>query len=245
MVSRIKRWMPIGPILAAVAAAWRGPHLMLRARLAAGSLPAASVPVVVFTPPEPAEPTVCVRVGELAIDVPTTMQKERALDGGASVVLRSCDLVCTIVEPRPDRVRKWREELPCLALWCGDLDEVGVRAAVYAAAHEDFSWWMSGAEAFRLVSLLSGKRMLSRSVENVEIVRGHSVKGVLQIRRWGDDTILVYDYFATDETCGGFAVLSVVGGNAAALRSARSLVGSFRLAPSASDGVLAASGHDP
>lgn len=245
MISCITRWMPVASILAAVGAACWGPHLTLRVMLAAGSLPAASVPVVAFTPPKPAGPTVCVQVGELMIDVPTTMRTERALDGGASVVLRSSGVVCTLVEPRPDRVRKWREELPCLAVWCGELDEVGVRAAVYAAGRDDFSSRMSGGEAFRLAGLLSGKRMASGSVEQVEIVRGNSLKGVLQIRRWENDTILVYDYFATDEACGGFAVLNVAGGKAAALRSARSLVGSFRLAPSGLDGVLAASGRDP
>jgi len=139
---------------------WKAPHVGLLARVARGDFAGASVPVTVFVIERFPEPTVCLRLGPLTINVPPDMiGTDGGHNGHENVSFEREGFLCLLLSPRrldPAQMEDrddWSRRLACFGG-----DEVALTVAAYQASPCDLSFGMTAAQVQSLETRLEARR---------------------------------------------------------------------------------------
>lgn len=202
------------------------PHLRLAARLASGEVDGSAIRVTESAPVRFEGETVPVRCGELVFEVPRNSSIEPASpDAPTYIRLEVAGLKCQVFRPRP--ATSVDGELP--AAWGEEI--IRRRAAICRASGQELSFWMSATAAQALEDRLEVRPLYCLGAEQVEIVRGGSLSGLLLIWTNEGRPRMAFEYLSADERIEGDVImLSADRDRERAVRTARQLVSSFRLA---------------
>jgi hypothetical protein len=228
---RLRLFLPV--LLATVVGLWKAPHLGLLAGVARGDLDGTAVPVAAFTPERFQEDTAPMAIGLFTINVPRTMTRLcEALDDTECVLVEGKELKLAIWCSCPQNPASIEDsDGPSRGPICPGQDEVALTAAAYAAGSRDLSFRMSAEQVQSLQSLLKAKTRLALSADRVEVVRTKDVKGLLLSRRLADGRVaLSFECYSLDGRTRGLAMFLVDEDSAPAMRLARAVVSSMRVA---------------
>lgn len=199
------------------------PYVRLASSQASAELDGRSIKVEEFASAPFDEPTVRVRCGDLAFDVPARAQIDyKYADDLICVSVEIDGLMCRTAPPRevPSISTRWKD-------W--GLGEIDRRVAVCKSSREELSFWMSPAEVDDLEARLAERQFICLQADRVEVLRNGTLPGLFL--SWPGDgrTCAVFDYVARDGTTGGAICFVLKPSSERNLALAHAIVGSFRL----------------
>lgn len=204
------------------------PHLRLAAQLASGELQGEWIPVSDFAPTGFQETSQTLRTANLVFEAPQSARVEQIDRGGSiGLQLQQGGLMCYVLPPRTDAEDDESDPWPVLtAPGKSQLDD---EAAICAASERDFSLWMSADEVEQLREQLELRPTFRLNAERVEVVRGHTLSGLLLTWKVEGATHMAFNYASPDQHIRGHVLLRLESESPQVMQTARAMVSSFRL----------------
>lgn len=215
-----------------IAVGLTSPQGRLFLRASTGQFEFHPVPVTAFSAIEFNGEVEQVGIDALTLNIPRGAEHSSATEAGTpsmSVMMKGLGML--VCRPLPNGLIQYGREMGFNTSHSPDRDEVSLEAAAFAADPQKASLWMSRDEANELDALLTLRSYLGGDITRAEIVRGDNIKGVLVTRDLDNGRIcLVFSYFAANESLSGTALFCMESHDEDAVRKARAIVSSFRIA---------------
>lgn len=176
-----------------------------------------------------------VQLGVLSFRVPRAMydplRDRRPQEELTLLCAQREDLGILVPKPLPNGLIDLRRELGMDTGVSPHRDEVQLEAAAFAADPRRASPLMSSEQASQLDALLTVRTFLVGGIQQVEVLYGDGIKGLLLTRDIGNNRVaMIFNYFSADESLSGTAILTVDARDGHAMKTARGIISSFRMA---------------
>ncbi|NLE60071.1 MAG: hypothetical protein GX616_17095 [Planctomycetes bacterium] len=208
------------------------PHMRLAARLACGDIDGQPITVTDLEPATFVEKTLPVRLGDLVFAVPANARIDPETSDNLYGIGMDLDgLKCLILAPR--RRDTGTEDDADVLDWQERLSESSIdeKDAICRSSSGDFSFWVDSVQIQRLQNRLEARQLLCMAAEQVEVVHGDTLSGLLLI--WTNEGRLrmVFEYSSPDSRVTGTIVLMADAPSDQVMQTVRALLTGLRLEP--------------